>query len=165
MLADTWIWLSPRLSSSAPETETSKSYSWIETCYSVISLLGSWRETDGSYIKARVHRCLLLRHIMQKSNKINKCIKRKEKNMTMNSPGVCSSAAELCRAQSAPWRLWISLHFSCARVRAAAAAHMASRSLFIVCWVSRTEGTVPRPLTAARVWTHHGSSCRHTLLL
>lgn len=62
--------------------------------------------------------------------------------MTMNSPGVCSSAAELCRTQSAPWRLWMPLHFSCARVRAAAAAHMASRSLFIVCWVSRTEGTV-----------------------
>lgn len=132
MLADAWIWLSPPcLSSSAPETETSKSYSWIETCYSVISLLGSWRETDGSYIKAGVHRRFLLHQIMQKSNKINKCIKRKEKNIRqwihlvcahplLSSAGLslppggcecrCTSAARVCVQQlRRTWRVALCL--------------------------------------------------------
>lgn len=61
---------------------------------------------------------------------------------------------------------------ACACVRAAAAAHMACRSLFIVCWAlparspRRSDGAnEPPTLSAAEMWTRYGCSCRQHRLL
>lgn len=92
-------------------------------------------------------------------------------------------ASVCCMGPTAPWRPWLltaAQQCGCVRlcacvcmcvracvcVRAAAAAHMASLSLFIVCWVVSacsshcTDGAnEPRPLTAAEIRTRSVCSC------
>lgn len=134
----------------------------------LISLLGSWRETDGSYIKARVHRCFLLRQIMQKSNEINKCIKRKEEKHDNEFTWRVLTRCWALQGSVCPLAV---VNAAALQLRACACSSCGAHgeSLFVYCVLGfphwRDGAGQPRLLTAARVWTHHDSSCRHTLLL